>query len=68
MGSDRFHFLYVEPLTNLKEKTPLFKTRNSQGPVIQGWKKYRTMGPLVPEKNLIPRKYYPRKNKIVIIY
>ena len=32
----------------------------------QGWKKYRTMGPLVPEKNLIPRKYYPRKNKIII--
>ena len=33
-----------------------------------GWKKYWTMGPLVPEKNLIPRKYYPRKIKIVIIY
>ena len=25
-------------------------------------------GTIGPKKNLIPRKYYPRKNKIVIIY
>ena len=34
----------------------------------QGWKKYQTMGLLAPEKKLIPRKYYPWKNKIVIMY
>jgi hypothetical protein len=26
----------------------------------QGWKKYRTTGPLVPEKFGVPRKYFTR--------
>ena len=35
---------------------------------MQGWKKNLTTGPLVPEKFSVARKYFTRKDKIVLFW
>ena len=58
------------PIVNILSvpKTTVVNHRNRFFIFVVKSRDGKSIGPLVPEKNLIPRKYYPRKNKIVIIY